>query len=75
MANPILQMVHGTGQQGQQMNLLSLLKYRNNPGAIFNDMINKNQQFRQFVEANKGKSAEQIARENNIDVNLLRQFM
>lgn len=57
------------------MNILSLLKYKNNPGAIFTDMMNKNPQFRQFVEANKGKSVEQIAQENNIDMNLLRQFM
>lgn len=57
------------------MNLLSLLKYRNNPGAIFNDMMNKNPQFRQFVEENKGKSVEQIAQEHNIDMNLLKQFM
>ena len=57
------------------MNLLSLLKYRNNLGAIFTDMMDKNPQFRQFVEANKGKSAEQIAQEHNIDMNLLKQFM
>ena len=74
MPNPILQKM-GQMQQGQQMNLLSLLKYRNNPGAIFTDMMNKNPQFRQFVEANKGKSAEQIAKEHNIDMNLLKQFM
>ena len=73
MANPILQAM--MGRQQQQMNILNLLKYRNNPGAIFTDMMNKNPQFRQFVEANKGKSAEQIAQENNIDMNLLRQFM
>lgn len=73
MANPILQAM--MGRQQQQMNILNLLKYRNNPGAIFTDMMNKNPQFRQFVEANKGKSAEQIAQENNIDMNLLKQFM
>lgn len=62
------------GRQPQQMNILSLLKNRN-PNEVFNQMMQTNQQFKSFVEQNKGKSVEQIAKEHNIDMNLLKQFM
>ena len=62
------------GRQPQQMNILNLLKNRN-PNEVFNQMMQTNPQFKSFVEQNKGKSIEQIAQENNIDMNLLRQFM
>lgn len=38
-------------------------------------MMQTNPQFKIFVEQNKGKSVEQIAKEHNIDMNLLKQFM
>lgn len=62
------------GRQPQQMNILSLLKNRN-PNEVFNQMMQTNPQFKSFVEQNKGKSVEQIAKEHNIDMNLLKQFM
>lgn len=43
-----------------------------NPDTMFSDLYNNNPQFRQFVDANKGKSPEQIAQENGIDINLLK---
>ncbi len=43
-----------------------------NADDIFNDMMKNNPQFRQFVESNKGKSVEQIARENGIDPSILK---
>ena len=72
MPNPILQAM--MGRQQQQMNILNLLKNRN-PNEVFNQMMQTNPQFKSFVEQNKGKSVEQIAQENNIDMNLLKQFM
>lgn len=62
------------GRQPQQMNILNLLKNRN-PNEVFNQMMQTNPQFKSFVEQNKGKSVEQIAKEHNIDMNLLKQFM
>ena len=39
---------------------------RNGPEAIFNEMYQSNPQFKKFIDDNKGKTPEQIARENNI---------
>lgn len=72
--NPILAML----QKPQTNNLLSQIsQIKNmvagkNPDAMFSDLYNNNPQFRQFVDANKGKSPEQIAQENGIDINLLK---
>ena len=63
-----------TRQNTNLMNVLSLLKSKN-PNEVFNQMLQNNPQFRDFVDNNKGKSVEQIAREHNIDMNLLKQFM
>lgn len=43
-----------------------------NPDEYFNELMQKNPQFRQFVESNRGKTPEQIASENGIDINLLK---
>lgn len=43
-----------------------------NPDAVFNEMMQNNPDFRKFVESNRGKSPEQIARENGIDPTILR---
>lgn len=43
-----------------------------NPDEYFNELMRNNPQFRQFVEANRGKTPEQIAGENGIDINLLK---
>lgn len=56
------------------MNLLINLK-KGNPDAVFNQMMQSNPQFRQFVAENKGKSGEQIASEYGIDLNTLKMLM
>lgn len=43
-----------------------------NPDEFYNQLMQDNPQFKKFVEDNKGKSPEQIARENGIDFNLLK---
>jgi len=43
-----------------------------NPDTMFAELYNNNPQFKQFVDANKGKSPEQIAQENGIDPNYFR---
>jgi len=45
-----------------------------NPEAMFRQMIQSNPQFKQFVEQNKGKSPEQIASENGLDLNMLKSL-
>ena len=49
--------------------ILQNLNKRNNPNNMFSNMLNSNPQFRQFIEENKGKSPEQIAKEHGIDYN------
>lgn len=72
--NPILQTIMGNNRGNQMMSLMNMMK-SGNPNAIYNQMMQTNPQFRQFIEDNKDKTPEQIAQENGIDMNLLRQFM
>jgi signal-transduction protein with cAMP-binding, CBS, and nucleotidyltransferase domain len=39
-----------------------------NPDELFKQLMQNNPQFRQFYEANKDKTPEQIAKENGIDL-------
>lgn len=65
-------------QRSNSGNLLSqIVQIKNmlegkNTDEVFDDMMKNNPQFRQFVESNRGKSPEQIARENGIDPTILR---
>lgn len=45
---------------------------RQGPEAVFGALMGSNPRFRRFVEQNRGKSPEQIARENGIDLAALR---
>lgn len=42
------------------------------PAALAQQMMQSNPQFRQFVEQNKGKSPDQIAREHGFDLSRFR---
>ena len=70
--NPILSRINN--QQNNLLNLASQIK-NGNPNVLYQQMLNNNPQFRQFVEQNKGKTIEQIANENGIDVNALMQII
>lgn len=71
--NPILSML-----QNSNGNLLSqIAQIKNmldgkNPDAVFNELMKNNPQFRNFIESNRGKSPEDIARENGIDPTILK---
>lgn len=45
------------------------------PNAVFNMLARQNPQFASFVSANKGKSPEQIARENGLDWDMVKSFL
>ncbi len=53
--------------------LLSML-CKQDPEAIFNNLLQTNPQFKDFVEKNKGKPIEQIANECGVPMQLLSQF-
>lgn len=63
--NPLMQAMTG-GRRNQALDMLRSLK-SGNPEQIARQMLEQNPQFRQFIEANKGKDPMQIARENGID--------
>lgn len=71
--NPIVQMINRAGNIGQAMQMYKDLK-NGNADAVFQQMINTNPQFKKFVEDNKGKSADQICKENGIDASILSKF-
>lgn len=43
--------------------------------AMFKKMMETNPQFAKFVEDNKGKTPEQIAKENGLSPNILNMFL
>lgn len=60
--------------QNNLVNIIQMLK-SGNPEQIAMNLMNKNPQFRQFVEANKGKSPEQVAKENGIDLSQFKNMI
>lgn len=41
------------------------------PQQAFNSMMQSNPQFAQFIESNRGKTPEQVAREHGIDLSTM----
>ena len=55
-------------------NLISQLMSIKNPDAFYQKLISTNPQFAKFIQDNKGKTPEQIAKENNVDPRILNLF-
>lgn len=76
--NPLMMAMQGANspmnKMGQVANVLKMLR-SGNPEQIAQQMMQNNPQFRQFVEANKGKTPEQVAREYGVDLNQLKNMM
>lgn len=73
--NPLMMAMNGSNNKmAQAMQVMKMLR-SGNPEQIAQQMMQNNPQFRQFVEANKGKTPEQVAKENGIDLNqIMGQF-
>lgn len=71
--NPILSALNQQTQNPltQIKNLLS----GKNPDAVFSDLMQNNPQFRSFVEQNKGKTPEQIAKENGLNIEQFKSML
>ena len=54
--------------QNKLSQIMSML--RGNPNALMQNITN-NPQYQQFLANNRGKSPEQIAKENGIDINMI----
>lgn len=60
-----------------QNNLVSIIQMlkSGNPEQIAMNLMQKNPQFKQFVEANKGKSPEQVAKEHGVDLSQFKNMI
>lgn len=72
--NPLFQAMNGNNKMAQVASVMRMLK-SGNPEQIAQQMMQSNPQFRQFVEQNKGKTPEQVAREYGIDLSQLKGMM
>lgn len=71
--NPILTKLNNSKPPGN--NLISRLMGAKNPDALYVDMMNNNEQFRNFVTENEGKSPEEIARKYGVNINPILQML
>ena len=78
MSNPLMQMMPGATAAPNGMaslgNIVRMLR-SGNPEQIAHQLMQQNPQFRAFVQANQGKSPDQVARENGVDLGqIMRQI-
>lgn len=59
---------------GQLKQMMGMLK-GHNPQQLAQTFAQRNPQFAEFVRQNQGKTPEQIAFENGIDMNMVRELM
>lgn len=76
--NPLMQAMQGANnsasKMGQVARVMQMLR-SGNPNQIAQQMMQSNPQFRQFIEANKGKTPEQVAQEHGLDLSQLKNMM
>lgn len=74
--NPLFQAMNG-GNMGKMQRIAGVMQMlkSGNPEQIAQQMMQSNPQFRKFMEANKGKSPEQVAKENGIDLSQFKGMM
>lgn len=63
--NPLMNAMKNAGNVNQ---ILQMLK-TGNPEIIAQNMMQSNPGFKKFIESNKGKTPQQVAQENGIDLN------
>lgn len=61
------------GNPYQILNMIQMAKI--NPQGALNMLMQGNPQFAQFYQANKDKPLQQVAQENGIDIEQLKQFL
>lgn len=77
MSNPLMQAMGmatpsagGAGAMASLGHIMQMLR-SGNPEQIAQSLMQQNPQFRAFVQANQGKSPEQVAREHGVDLSAL----
>lgn len=73
--NPLFQAMNGgNNKMAQAVQVIQMLRH-GNPEQIAQQMMQNNPQFRKFIEENKGKTPEQVAREHGIDLAQFKNMM
>lgn len=72
--NPLLNAMSGNRSNDGLVQILSMLK-SGNPEQIAQNLMQRNPQFKAFMEANKGKTPEQVARENGLDLSQIKNML
>lgn len=81
MSNPILRMMAKSAMQrnpnlAQAMNVIQqVCGNKKDASLTFNNMMQTNPQFRQFVNQNSGKSIEAIAQSYGLDIESVREII
>ena len=73
MSNPLMGVMGGgptSNSMACLMNIARMVK-NGNPEQIAQNLMQQNPQFRQFVEANRGKSPEQVAQEHGFNLSAI----
>ena len=76
--NPLFNMMPQAMGQNNPLAMISQIKQAmngQNPQAFARMLAQKNPQFAQFLQENKGKSPEQIAQEHGLDFSQIKNFM
>lgn len=76
--NPLMMAMQGANnpmvKMGQVANVMKMLR-SGNPEQIAQQMMQSNPHFRQFIEQNKGKTPDQVAREHGLDLSQFKSMM
>ena len=72
--NPLLDMMGGNNALSSIADIKRMMNGRD-PNAVIQMMAQKNPQFAQFLQQNRGKTPEQIAKEYGLDWDMVKNFM
>lgn len=75
--NPLFSLMNGTQGNNAMTSIMNIRRMMQgqDPNAVMQALAQKNPQFAQFVQQNRGKAPEQIARENGLDWQAIQQMM
>lgn len=80
MRNPMMQLLNKSRMSGGNNMLSTIAAVKNimrsgDPSQIIQAEMQRNPQFAQFVNANKGKSAEELLRESGLDIGVIKSLL
>lgn len=73
MASSLFGGAQKTNPLQSAMQAVNMMRHAN-PEQVMRTMMRDNPQFAEFINANKGKSPEQIASEHGIDINAIKRM-